>query len=543
MPDPDPIVLAVQPAAFEVRDAARREIIGRVVPYGVTTDVAGGRERMDPGVFAGTVPDGVRLRWEHRETIGRSVSFEERDDGLYGTFFVPRTDLGDRALTLAAEGIVDGLSVGFVPDQYRTETDGTRVHTRARLVEVSVVTFPAYAGAAVAAIRSEEGNPEDSDRRSLDADPEEVAMTDNETPDLSVEVLELREAVRRLETAPPSPVPAPTSRSLSDLSPVLYRAAARLLGDGAAVARADRVLETRALSDVTTTDVAGLIPTAYQREVLEVVEPFRPFASSVRQVSAPSAGTTIAYPRVTGKPSVAVQSAEKAETDAGKLTVEFENYAMTTLTAASDLSLQAIVRSDPSTLDLFLRALLESYGFECDLAGLLAFGVPGPSGPIAGGTIDPGDSSSWVGASWENAYAGTRKAPDTIWMTPAVAAGFVNAVDGDGRPLYPTLNPQNAGGIANVSQTSPIGSLHGLRAIVVPAMADTNVPFSAIVGPSSEYGFAEDGTYTLQADVPGRAGRDVGLAGMVWLMPFHVRGFTAWQYGVTAAASTSKAKG
>ena len=49
-----------------------------------------------------------------------------------------------------------------------------------------------------------------------------------------------------------------------------------------------------------------------------------------------------------------------------------------------------------------------------------------------------------------------------------------------------------------------------------------------LVGPSNAFAWAEDGTYTLTADVPGRLGRDVAMAGFVAFLPIYPGAFTTY---------------
>ncbi len=75
-----------------------------------------------------------------------------------------------------------------------------------------------------------------------------------------------------------------------------------------------------------------------------------------------------------------------------------------------------------------------------------------------------------------------------------------------------------AGGISGV--------ISGLRPVHVPEL-DAHGAY-AIVGPSSGFAWAEDGTYTLPLHAREALGRDVALVGMLWAAPWYPAAFTAY---------------
>ncbi len=153
-----------------VRDAAKREIDARLMPWNTWIETVHGPEKFMPGAFADaeTAPQNVYLMEpDHearigigqdgrpvmrRRAVGVATSLENRADGEHATFKVARTAAGDEVLALAADGVYRGISVEVFPvkDGIQIETvNGRRgrVHVRSDLRGASTTYQPAYAGA------------------------------------------------------------------------------------------------------------------------------------------------------------------------------------------------------------------------------------------------------------------------------------------------------------------------------------------------------------------------------------------------------------
>jgi hypothetical protein len=226
----------------------------------------------------------------------------------------------------------------------------------------------------------------------------------------------------------------------------------------------------------------------------------------------------LSVPVIETRPTTGVQSSEKAELASTATSIIPANFDPVTIGGYGDISLQLLKRSDPSYLELYLDLLAEAYAIDADdqaVDALLA-----QAAVNEGGTQDPEDAS--FGAAWANAAAVSRRLKlDRIWLSSTAVAAFIDAkANGTNAPLYSDLQANfTAGGGAG-------GTISGMRPVHVPALDDEAVDI--IVGPSNGFGWAEDGTYTLQVDVPARAGRDVGLVGMLWFAPLYPSAFTTY---------------
>lgn len=99
----------------------------------------------------------IKILWQHKssEPIGLPVEMREDERGLYVKGKISKTDRGDEAMELLRDGVIDSMSVGFMiaKDGYEYNDDGKRVIKRGRLMEFSLVTFPANEQAVVQSVK------------------------------------------------------------------------------------------------------------------------------------------------------------------------------------------------------------------------------------------------------------------------------------------------------------------------------------------------------------------------------------------------------
>jgi HK97 family phage prohead protease len=138
--------------------ATRREVTGRLIPYGevsyLTPDPGG--ERVMPGAFTRSIA-GRKVplfrAHDHASKLGTSTRFTETADGLEGVFAIVPGRRGDELIDDVRNGVLAAMSVGFKAMRTTRGADGVREVREAQLVEVSLVGLPAYAGAEGLALR------------------------------------------------------------------------------------------------------------------------------------------------------------------------------------------------------------------------------------------------------------------------------------------------------------------------------------------------------------------------------------------------------
>lgn len=495
-------------------DEEKRILRVQVLPWNKPARTARGYESFERGAFEGIDPSRFVLRQRHQDPpTGRGMSLEEGETHLFMDFKVARTPTADEQIELFREGVETGASVGFEDGEVQRgkADDGvaTLLHKRVKadgMLEVSTTYIPAFgAESAVVSYMEKTQMSEAETPQDVTAAPAPVIQFDRSVLQAVEEKLidkieKLDEKVAAIMLA----APAPVDSAKAELKRVVK-------------------LQVRELADVITTGNEGVVPDAISSTMLGRVRAGRPFLESTTRAPTPAAGMNLVYPRLVQGPLVDEQESEKAELASRATIVDTVDFPFRTVGGAGDLSMQLIKRSDPSFLQLWLDLLGDAYAIDSDdkaVDALLA-----EAAVVEGGEFDPADPV--FGAAFLNAYTATGglQAPNRIWLSTAAIAAFMDAKEpagGGGRPLYSGL--VSITGIGDNGDSLP-GSFQ-MRAVHVPALDDEAVDI--LVGPSGAFAWAEDGTYTLQADVPSKFGRDVGLAGMIAFAPLYPAAFTSY---------------
>jgi HK97 family phage prohead protease len=164
------------PVDLELRGDGRT-VVGIAMPFDQPTEIRENghtfTELFRRGSFTKTIsergPEGVKTFAKHQRAslpIGRASMLREDPAGLYAELRVSKTVAGDEVLALISDGALDGLSIGFAPVKDRRVSGGVE-RLEVALHEISVVDYPAYVGAAISGVRSDEHriSPEAAARR------------------------------------------------------------------------------------------------------------------------------------------------------------------------------------------------------------------------------------------------------------------------------------------------------------------------------------------------------------------------------------------
>ena len=474
-------------------DSASRTISGKIVPLNVEAGSTNyGKVIFESGSIEIPEAKSIKLLSQHdaKKPLGRAVSFSESENSIDAVFSISRSQRGTEALILAEEGLQSGLSIGAEVLKSKVK-DGVTYVSAARLVEVSLVTEPAFKSAQVTDIAAEEAEKVEEAVSETQPTESEIANVENTTPAVEATPVE----------APAVEAARPTVTAMAYTKPRIEITAAKYAENTIRAALGDESARQYLLAADDTTDNAGLVPT---RQLSEIINPLgttiRPSIDAISRGVLPDAGMTFEIPKITVMPTVGevAEGAAFTETDQNSafLSVSVKKYA-----GQQTFSVELLDRTSPAFFDELVRNMAAAYAKTTNAAVNAAL--------IAGATADATTTVTYptaaellgiVARGSASVYAATAGLPNPFARNMVVSTGQwsnIMSLNDSGRPIYTASQPMNAGG--QVAPTSLTGNVAGLNLYVDPTNAGDGDGTILIVNPDA-YTWYESPTYRLRAE-------------------------------------------
>jgi HK97 family phage prohead protease len=494
----------------------RRTITGIAAPYNVVATVNDGTEVM----FApGSLPvDGKnpKLYMYHDSTqaIGIVTAREDTPDGMLFTAKISTTALGDEALVLAADGVLDSVSVGVNPTEFEIDQNGVMIVTAANWLELSLVPQPAFAGATITDVAASipTSDEEISDNTKEEADtPEPLEPQENPVSDTPApEVIEA------------STVFAQPKRSFVMPTPAEYLAAMHAGGDtfhnvNAAYKDAVRNQQTAlqaAAGDVLTTDTPGLLPVPVLGPLFQDLNFVRPVVSAFGARAMPNTPSkTFIRPTITTHTSAATQT-EGAAASATTMVIASNTVTKTTVAGQVTLSVQDIDFTDPAALNLVLNDLAGEYLIATDNIAADNL-VAGKTASGSTWTVTADNPTSLINALYDAAREITEDSnyfPTHLCVSPDVWEKLGSQLDGSKRPIL----GYTTNGVIGQNSIGRVGGLAytGMDVMGLNLVVDNNFAAGTmLVVYAPGYEIYEQQRGLMSVEVPSTLGRTFSYYG------------------------------
>jgi HK97 family phage prohead protease len=484
----------------------RREISGKIVPMG-TGEI--GNTNLGAFVFeAGSIDiadvSKIRLLSQHdmKKPVGKMISAEEREGGLYATFRLSRSTGGNDAMIMASEGLVTGLSIGADIKASKPSRDGYTVVTAASLKEVSLVTEAAFKSAAITEIRAEEAI--------TPTEEEENPTTESETAvEETTSAVEATPSVEAaaVEAARPTVTAAYYTAPRINLAPEVFLENTIRAQFGDENARQ----YLKAASDTNTTDVAGLVPTRQLTEVINgKTTATRATIDAISSGVLPDAGMKFQIPRVKVAPTVAVASEGGAFSDT-QVEIEYLDVDVVKFAGMQLFDVEVLDRTSPAFFAELQSLMADQYA---KATNAYAFDEIASVATVDGTAVtlpwDGDELSAFVSRSAASIYTNTFKFATGVIVSPTQWANLIALNDTTKRPILTAASPMNATGA--IGAASLRGTLLGLDMYVDYTQTGEGDATIMVVNRDS-FTWYESPRLQLRADKVGTGKVEVGYYG------------------------------
>ena len=408
--------------------ADRRTITGIAVPYNTFATVSDGTTvQFAPGSLPvdGKAPK-LFMYHDSTQPVGLVAERVDSPEAMYFTAKVSSTRAGDEALVLAADGVIDSVSVGVNPTEFKYDDEGNMTILAADWIELSLVPTPAFAGATISQVAASE--PE--------AEITKVETTEMENPAAAEEI-----------TVPTAPIFAQVKRE-----PRLPNAAefmAAMHKGGVEAANANKVWAdyrayhqsdiAAAAGDVVTSNVPGTVPVSILGPVFQDINYISPLLNAVgtRAMPAGGTGTTFIRPTWTTHPTIAQQSNQLDPVSSTTSVIAANTVTKVTFAGSTQLSYQTVDFTDPAAMAIIMSDLAGQYllaidNYACDnlVTAASSDGV---------WDLTAVDLMKSIYDCAVTSSAATNFLPTTIAVDPATWGLIGQLVDSANRPIFPAI--------------------------------------------------------------------------------------------------------
>jgi uncharacterized protein len=492
---------------IEAADTERRIISGKVMEYGAIGSTSVGPVVFERGSIQ--IPNTAKIKLlaqhEPNNPIGRAQSFSTEGNFMYGSFKISNSSKGTDYLTLAAEDLVSGLSVGVEVIASLPKDDYLLV-TAATLVEVSLVESPAFENATVTKVAASESEAEQEPTQPTTEEESEAVV--EQTPAAVIPEVETAPVVEASRTTITTPYNSQTVRhGITSAGQMLKH---KIL---AAQGNDESKLWLTAADDFSSAGL-GFTPTQYLRDIVSTEGNFgRPAMECVNRQTLPASGMTINRPKFTTYPTTTVEAEGGAVSNTDAVS-EYLTSTVSKYSGMQTLSIELLERSDPGFFDAVTRELQNNYDKVTDAAVIAALTAGGTQATAVAATsngiisyISQAAPAAYLASSY---FAKNYLAGSSQWTL------LLGAKDTSDRPIYNAGNPMNSGG--NVAVTSAKGSVLGLDLYVDRNVVSTTIDESAFIISPEAFTVFESPTAYMSVNVVSNLQVQVAIYGYMATM-------------------------
>ena len=494
--------------AAEPNGMPRRTLAGLALPYNVEATVNDGTKVMFmPGsLTASEKMPKLYLNHDSTKAVGIVTSLVDSEFGMMYEARISETALGNEALVLAADGVLDAVSVGVNPTRFSYDEKGTMIIEKADFQELSLVPYGAFAGASVDRVAASQGIPQDE---------QEVDNIETETPNEELDTMtQPTETPAVIEAASVAPVVYAQPRSFK--LPTAAEFISAMAQGGNVLADMNAKIQAAA-PNITTTDTPGILPQIITGSVYDGLNPIRPFVTAIGTRAMPGAGATFRRPKITVRPTVTQQPTGQLNAlDPSTVTVSNTDISKLTFGTFVTMSEQDMDWTDPNSVNIVLNQLAIAYGQATDNYAVdTCYAAITQSENVTDKT-KPGD---WLAAIYGAAYqisSTSNYLPTHFVVDPTTWYRLGKLTSTDGTPAFPFVGAPNMmamNALGTQSATSWNGTPLGLTLVVDKNMAADTAFIGHAAGNAAGFEFYEQQKGAISVDVPSTLGRTIAYRG------------------------------